>query len=288
MNKMQSNKGFTLIEMLVSTAIGAIIVAALFISFVMFQRTYELQREMTRNQESGRMTLDFMVEEIRNAGYRDFNKGSPVPINQAIILESPIPNASPGGALPNDCGEQISVMYDTVPSQNDMSSYNFVRRHVKYYGEQYAPGGQVALSRCRLKRQQCHYAFVDSTSAFSKITGDSKYPCEEETVLDYLYDLSFALSDYKYNHVAGRLHSLGNRNLQPVSLRRYAGAECVDDFKNNITCGIYGDRARSVDMHLSIVSGNEISSVPDDTEDIPDKGRRFLTHYNATMVLRNL
>ena len=137
MNKMQSNKGFTLIEMLVSTAIGAIIVAALFISFVMFQRTYELQREMTRNQESGRMTLDFMVEEIRNAGYRDFNKGSPVPINQAIILESPIPNASPGGSLPNDCGEQISIMYDTVPSQNDMSSYNFVRRHVKYYGEKY-------------------------------------------------------------------------------------------------------------------------------------------------------
>ncbi|SVC73247.1 uncharacterized protein METZ01_LOCUS326101, partial [marine metagenome] len=31
---MQTNKGFTLIEMLVSTAIGAIIVAALFISFV--------------------------------------------------------------------------------------------------------------------------------------------------------------------------------------------------------------------------------------------------------------
>ena len=91
MNKMQTNKGFTLIEMLVSTAIGAIIVAALFISFVMFQRTYELQREMTRNQESGRMTLDFMVEEIRNAGYRDFNKGSPVPINQAIILKAQSP-----------------------------------------------------------------------------------------------------------------------------------------------------------------------------------------------------
>ena len=137
MNKMQSNKGFTLIEMLVSTAIGAIIVAALFISFVMFQSTYELQREMTRNQESGRMTLDFMVEEIRNAGYRDFNKGSPVPINQAIILESPIPNASPGGSLPNDCGEQISVMYDTVPSQNDMSSYNFVRRHLSHFSTQF-------------------------------------------------------------------------------------------------------------------------------------------------------
>ena len=41
-------------------------------------------------------------------------------------------------------------------------------------------------------------------------------------------------------------------------------------------------------MHLSIVSGNEISSVPDDEYDDPDKGKRFLTHYNATMVLRNL
>ena len=78
------------------------------------------------------------------------------------------------------------------------------------------------------------------------------------------------------------------KDLQPDSLRRYAGAECVDDFKNNITCGIYDDRARSIDMHLSIVSGNEISSVPNDEDDDPDKGRRFLTHYNATMVLRNL
>ena len=291
MNKMQTNKGFTLIEMLVSTAIGAIILAALFISFVMFKRTYELQREMTRNQESGRMTLDFMVEEIRNAGYRDFNKGSPVPINQAIILEKPIPNASPGGSLPEDCGEQISVMYDTVPSQSDMETYNFVRRKVKYYGEQYEPGGQVALSRCRLKRAQCHYAFVGSTSTFIEITGDSRYPCEKETVLDYLYDLSFALSDYKFDHFAGRLpliHPLTRKYDRSDINFRYAGAECVDDFKNNIACGLYDLRARSIDMHLSIVSGNEISSVPDDEDDSPDKGRRFLTHYNATMVLRNL
>ena len=107
MNKKKFNKGFTLPEILVSTAIGAIILAALFVSFIMFQRSYELQREMTRNQENGRMTLDFMMEEIRNAGYRHFNQGSPVPINQALILEAPITNSSPGGSLPEDCGEII-------------------------------------------------------------------------------------------------------------------------------------------------------------------------------------
>tara|TARA_B100001250_G_scaffold168101_1_gene144782 strand:+ start:1553 stop:2410 length:858 start_codon:yes stop_codon:yes gene_type:complete len=285
MNKNNTIRGFTLPEILVSTAIGAIILAALFVSFIMFQRSYELQREMTRNQESGRMTLDFMVEEIRNAGYKDFNKGSPVPINQAVILESPTTNLNPSGTLPADCGENISVMYDIVPSQNDMTNYNFVRRIVKYYGEKYAPGGVTALSRCRLKRHQCHYAYVASTAKFNKINNNSKYPCEEETVLDYLYDLSFSFSDYKYDHFAGRLHPL---TRAAKSSHNYATSGCINDFKKNVACGQYPNRARTVDMNLSIVSGNEVSSVPDDPSDNPDKGRRFLTFYNATMVLRNL
>ena len=63
---------------------------------------------------------------------------------------------------------------------------------------------------------------------------------------------------------------------------------CINDFKQNVACGQYSPRARTIDMHLSIVSGNEISSVPDDPADNPDKGKRFLTYYNSTIVLRNL
>ena len=168
-NKNNLKKGFTLPEILVSTAIGAIILAALFVSFIMFQRSYELQREMTRNQENGRMTLDFMLEEIRNAGYKHYNKGNPVPVNQAVILHSPLTNSKPKGTLPKDCGEAISVMYDIVPSQRDMSFFNFIRREVKYYGEVYQPGGIAALSRCRLKRHQCHYGYDSNTGTFGQI-----------------------------------------------------------------------------------------------------------------------
>jgi len=285
MNKKKFNKGFTLPEILVSTAIGAIILAALFVSFIMFQRSYELQREMTRNQENGRMTLDFMMEEIRNAGYRHFNQGSPVPINQALILEAPITNSSPGGSLPEDCGEIISVMYDIVPSQKDMSVFNFVRRIVRYHGEKYSPGGVTALSRCRLKRHQCHYGYVPATGKFARITKAKEYPCEEETVLDYLYELSFAFSDYKYDHFAGRLNPMTRGSKSSFN---YATSGCINDFKQNVACGQYSPRARTIDMHLSIVSGNEISSVPDDPADNPDKGKRFLTYYNSTIVLRNL
>ena len=285
MNKKKFNKGFTLPEILVSTAIGAIILAALFVSFIMFQRSYELQREMTRNQENGRMTLDFMMEEIRNAGYRHFNQGSPVPINQALILEAPTTNSSPGGSLPEDCGEIISVMYDIVPSQKDMSVFNFVRRIVRYHGEKYSPGGVTALSRCRLKRHQCHYGYVPATGKFARITKAKEYPCEEETVLDYLYELSFAFSDYKYDHFAGRLNPMTRGSKSSFN---YATSGCINDFKQNVACGQYSPRARTIDMHLSIVSGNEISSVPDDPADNPDKGKRFLTYYNSTIVLRNL
>tara|TARA_B100001123_G_scaffold400341_1_gene486049 strand:- start:168 stop:1025 length:858 start_codon:yes stop_codon:yes gene_type:complete len=285
MNKKKFNKGFTLPEILVSTAIGAIILAALFVSFIMFQRSYELQREMTRNQENGRMTLDFMMEEIRNAGYRHFNQGSPVPINQALILEAPTTNSTPGGSLPEDCGEIISLMYDIVPSQKDMSVFNFVRRIVRYHGEKYSPGGVTALSRCRLKRHQCHYGYVPATGKFARITKAKEYPCEEETVLDYLYELSFAFSDYKYDHFAGRLNPMTRGSKSSFN---YATSGCINDFKQNVACGQYSPRARTIDMHLSIVSGNEISSVPDDPADNPDKGKRFLTYYNSTIVLRNL
>ena len=115
--------------------------------------------------------------------------------------------------------------------------------------------------------------------------GIKKLLDEEEKVLDYLYELSFALSDYKYDHFAGRLNPL---TRGPKTSFNYASNTCINNFKDNIACGQYSIRARTIDMYLSIISGNEISSIPDDPSDNPDKGRRFLTHYNSTMVLRNL
>ena len=291
MNKIKTKNGFTLPEMLVSTAIGAIILAALFISFTLFKRSYELQREMTRNQENGRMVLAFMVEEIRNAGWKHYNQGNPVPINQAVILESPDFNATPSGPLPEDCGEKISVIYDIVPSQNNMANWNFVRRIVRYAGEAYLPGGQAGLRRCRLMRSQCHYRYVTGTNSFTQIIGNANYPCTRNTpeiVLDYLYELSFGFSDYKYEDFAGRLHPI---TRGPKANPNYANPQCLTRFLNNTACTQYAaTRARTIDMYLSIVSGKEIASVPDEDEGVgrPDKGRRFLTHYNSTIVVRNL
>ena len=287
MIKYSSNKGFTLIEVLVSMAIGAIILAALFLSFIMFSRSYDLQKEMTRNQENGRLLLDYMADEIRNAGYSHFNSGSPVPVNQAIILEAPVTNGSSGGTLPTDCGESISVMFDIVPSETDMGSTNFIRKQITYKAQSYNPGGQSALARCRLKRYQCHYNYNSSNSTFSAINNDTNYPCDlsgGEVVLDYVYDLSFSISSYNYNHIGGRMTALTRASSASFN---YATSGCLSNFKSNVLCGQYSTRIRNIDVRLALVSGEEISSIPDDPNDSPDKGHRFLTNFNASMTLRN-
>tara|TARA_B110000196_G_C21114702_1_gene649805 strand:- start:728 stop:1591 length:864 start_codon:yes stop_codon:yes gene_type:complete len=286
MNNFSSNRGFTLIEVLVSMAIGAIILAALFLSFIMFSRTYDLQREMTRNQENGRLLLDYMANEIRNAGYSHFNSGSPVPVNQAIILEAPITNSASGGTLPTDCGESISIMFDIVPSESDMGSRNFIRKQITYKAESYQPGGQAALARCRLKRYQCHYGYNSGSSSFSALN-TANYPCDlstGEVVLDYVYDLSVSLSDYKYDHIAGRMTALTRASSASFN---YATSGCTANFKTNVLCGQYSTRIRNIDLRLALVSGEEISTIPDDPNDTPDKGQRFLTNFNASMTLRN-
>ena len=288
MNEIKKNGGFALPEMLISTAIGAIILAALFVSFVMFQRSYELQREMTRNQENARILFDSMVEEIRNAGYNDYNQGNPVPINQAVILEAPEGVGAAARARPNDCGQQLSIMYDIVPSENDRGTNQFIRRRVKYFGETFLPGGNPDLERCRLKREQCHYSYNSVTSAFSRINNNNKYPCEDETILDYLYNLSFGIADYKYDVFAGRVEPMMRPNGQDVrsmASQNYATAACLNRFLNNQMCTQYPNRARSVDIYLSLVSGKEISSVP--VNAFAQMGRRFVTNYYAGIVLRN-
>ena len=196
-----------------------------------------------------------------------------------------MPGITAQGPLPSDCGESIAIVYDIVPSQNDMINFNFVRRIVRYFGEVFLPGGQAALARCQLTRSQCHYANVPGTLTFARINGDPNYPCNQEKVMDYLYELSFSFSDYKYEAFAGRLNPMtrGDR-----ATPNYANGQCLANLENNIACPQYADRVRTIDMYLAVVSGKEISSIQDEPGDNPDKGRRFLTHFNSTIVLRNL
>lgn len=61
-------KGLTLVELMVSLVIGLIVTGVVMQVFISNRQTFQLQESMSRVQESGRLGLQVLAEEIRHAG----------------------------------------------------------------------------------------------------------------------------------------------------------------------------------------------------------------------------
>lgn len=78
------DKGFTMIELMISVSILAIIIAGMTIALQQQQRQFKMTKEAVDIDQTGRATLDYLATEIRNAGSRQgktfavqfFNGGS--------------------------------------------------------------------------------------------------------------------------------------------------------------------------------------------------------------------
>ena len=64
-----SQSGFTLVEVLVSLALGLFLIGGAIQLFVQSKQTYRLQDSLSRIQENGRLAMESMVTDIRMAGY---------------------------------------------------------------------------------------------------------------------------------------------------------------------------------------------------------------------------
>jgi prepilin-type N-terminal cleavage/methylation domain-containing protein len=69
MQKLRRTRGFTLIEMLVATAIGAVGVAAAFAFARNQMQGYAQQNEVSHMQSSAQLVLESLARDIRNAGF---------------------------------------------------------------------------------------------------------------------------------------------------------------------------------------------------------------------------
>ncbi len=67
---MKNNKGFTLVELLVSVALLALIITGLVIVLIQQQRQFNFTSQGVDIDQTGRTALDFIATEIRNAGAR--------------------------------------------------------------------------------------------------------------------------------------------------------------------------------------------------------------------------
>jgi type IV pilus assembly protein PilW len=68
--------GFTLVELMIASTIGLIILVALGQLFVTSRATYVMEEGLARAQESGRYAMEFLAQDIRMAGYMGCHNAS--------------------------------------------------------------------------------------------------------------------------------------------------------------------------------------------------------------------
>jgi prepilin-type N-terminal cleavage/methylation domain-containing protein len=68
-DKLKSNEGLTLIELLIAMVISAILIAAIYHTFIRQQKTYTVQEQVVDMQQNVRVAINRMMREIRMAGF---------------------------------------------------------------------------------------------------------------------------------------------------------------------------------------------------------------------------
>lgn len=88
-------RGFSLIEILISTVLGLILLAGLTQIYLSLKSTYQLQHGLNTIQETGRFVTYFLNQNIRLAGYADCQNSNQL-VAQADAIHGYNSNAIPG------------------------------------------------------------------------------------------------------------------------------------------------------------------------------------------------
>ncbi len=95
------NAGFTLIELMVALALSLFLMGGAILMYLSVQRTYGDAEQLSRMQENVRFASDYLVRDIRNAGFRDEFSLS---LGQSALIRAQV------AALSED-GSRLTVRY---------------------------------------------------------------------------------------------------------------------------------------------------------------------------------
>jgi type IV pilus assembly protein PilW len=68
-----NDRGFTLVELMITLAVSTLIAAALYSTYILQQRTYVNQGAVVEMQQNARVAIDFLSLDLRMAGYDPMN-----------------------------------------------------------------------------------------------------------------------------------------------------------------------------------------------------------------------
>ena len=155
--KLKSNKGLTLVEVLIAVVVSSIVMAAMFFTYDIFQKSYKGIVDRSVISQNSRNAISMMIRDLRMAGYKDINSSNP--ISTPIIHEDK-----------NNASDKIEVIYDEDKDNRTKIAYKLEKE----------PGNN----------------FYFLSKAKSRWNG-SKWSViyDFEKVADYFEDLQFSLKD---------------------------------------------------------------------------------------------
>ena len=101
---MNKQNGFTLIELLISSLIGLIIMGGIMNLFITTNRSASLSDALSKNQETGRFSMEYLTKFIRKAGYNNrFTETIPAIFGQ---YQGGVPDITCGDAAATGASDQ--------------------------------------------------------------------------------------------------------------------------------------------------------------------------------------
>ena len=120
MNRMTSarQRGFTLVEVMVSAAIGTFLVAGALVIYADSSKSYNIHEASSRLEENARYAFSVLEPDIRMASYWGYTKGA-VGITGAVV-QTGVAATTLAGAAATSCGNNYSVdLTTTLEGSND-------------------------------------------------------------------------------------------------------------------------------------------------------------------------
>jgi len=116
--QLKKTEGFTLTELMVSMAIGMVMLAAVTTTFMLQTKTYNAQQQINEMEQNARGVLDVITRELKMAGYKP-NGGSFSGVTYSttqLMIQTDL-DASGGISTSTTANEQITYAYDSTNKQ---------------------------------------------------------------------------------------------------------------------------------------------------------------------------
>jgi type IV pilus assembly protein PilW len=163
-----NNRGFTLVELMITVAISGIVIAAIYSAYISQQRTYLAQEQVAEMQQNIRAAIDMMTREIRMAGYDPTQSAgagittvtsSRFTFTQDINSDGNIPTVPPLG------GETIIFGFSNA---NDIDNNGVADAGAAPLGRETGGGFQPIAENI----QAIEFRYLDATGAVTAVLAD--------------------------------------------------------------------------------------------------------------------